>query len=103
MNIVAEHASHRPRRDIMLRPLLAALSIVGTLGAATPAFADWYYPAPTYQYVTPPAPYYARRWHDRDDWRWRDRDDWRWRRHEWREQRWREHEWREHHRRWDWD
>ena len=90
----------------MLKQLLAAVSVVGTLGAAAPAFADWYYPtpippAPTVEVVTPPAPYYAYGyWHDRDDWRWRDRDDWRWRRHEWREHEWREHEWREHHRRW---
>jgi hypothetical protein len=90
----------------MLKQLLAAVSVVGTLGAAAPAFADWYTPAPApaYEYVTPPAPYYANRYHwrqDGDDWRWRDRDDWRWRehrRHEWREHAWRDHEWREHHR-----
>ena len=83
----------------MLKKLLAVAGLVGTLGAAAPAFADWYGPGPVV--VTPPVagPGYYRgrddwRWRDRDDyWRGRDRDDWRWRhrRHEWREREWHEH------------
>jgi hypothetical protein len=90
---------------VMIKKLLAAVSLMGTLGATAPAFADWY--GPEYVPAPPPVvnPYYAHGY-DRDDWRWRDRDDWRWRRwhrqHEWRDHEWREHEWREHHRGWRW-
>lgn len=98
----------------ILKNLVAAVGVAGTLGAAAPAFADWYRPAPPVVvppappvYVTPPAQYgygygycppgmYCRPGWGRDDWRWR-----RHRAHEWREHEHREHERREHHR-WGW-
>jgi hypothetical protein len=88
---------------MLLKNLIAAAGVAGTLGAAAPAFADWYQPAPPIV-VAPPMPvygypgvYYRHDW-DGD----RARDYWRWRhRHEWREREWQGHAWREHHRRWD--
>ena len=84
----------------MLKTLITVAGVAGTLGAAAPAFADWYQPAPAPVYQTPvQQPYYVA---DRDDWRrgdeWR-RDD-EWRRHEaWeRYRRWRRWEWMRHHR-----
>lgn len=94
-----------------LKSIIAAAGVVATLGAAAPAFADWYRPVPP-PVVVPPAPpvyvtpsygYYGRPGvyyrHDRDDWRWRRwHGEHEWREHEWRAHEWREHEWREHHR-----
>jgi hypothetical protein len=87
---------------MLLKKLIAAVGVAGTLGAAAPAFADWYQPTPPVV-VTPPVPVYGypAAYHRHGWYGDRDRDYWRWRRHEWREHEWREHEWREHHRRWD--
>jgi hypothetical protein len=41
---------------MILNKMIAAVGLVGTLGAATPAFADWHRPAPV---VTAPGYSYA--------------------------------------------
>lgn len=78
----------------MLKTLIAAAGLAGTLGVAVPAHADWYGPTPI-----------AHRW-DRDD-GWHRDDDWHrgdWRRHEEREhyRRWRHWEHERHERGWGW-
>ncbi len=96
---------------MLMKTMITAAGLVGTLGAATPAMADWYAPVPPPVYNTPAPPVYGYGYgYDRGYWYGdRDRDD-AWRRHEWREHEWREHEgrrWRhwEHERRehgWGW-
>lgn len=88
---------------MLLKKLIVTAGLAGTLGAASPAFADWYpqpqpQPQPyTQQYANPgPNPYYAENggWRRDDGWR---HDAWR-RRIEWeRYRRWRMREWRRSH------
>jgi hypothetical protein len=40
---------------MILKQLIVAAGLAGTLGAATPAFADWYRPTPPAVVVTAPA------------------------------------------------
>lgn len=94
----------------MLKKLMTIAGVAGTLGAAAPAFADWYQPAPPPAYGMPvQRPPYAGGGFvaDGDDWRsrqWRGGDEWRgdgeWRNEEWRENDWRRHEAWERYRRW---
>jgi hypothetical protein len=81
---------------MLLNKLITVAGIAGTLGAATPAFADWDDAPPPPAYNVP-APVYGYGY-DGDDWRERA-----WRRHEaWERYRhWRRWEWRRHHR-WGW-
>jgi hypothetical protein len=44
---------------MILKHLIVAAGLAGTLGAATPAFADWYRPTPAPVVVTAPAYGYA--------------------------------------------
>jgi hypothetical protein len=89
---------------MLLKKLAIAAGLAGTLGAASPAFADWYQapqpPAPQpyeYQVQNPPAAggyYVDNGWRRDDNWR---HDSWR-RRMEWeRYRRWRAREWRRSH------
>ena len=81
----------------MLKKLMMVAGLAGTLGAAAPAFADWYRPAPAPVYMPAPAPAYGMPvqrggyWHGRDDWRRREE----WRRAEW--NRWHHASWGRHH------
>jgi hypothetical protein len=80
----------------MLKKLMMAAGLAGTLGAAAPAFADWYRPVPAPVYGMPvqePGYYgYGDDWQRREEWRrheaWRRREEWR---------RWHRWEWERHH------
>jgi hypothetical protein len=72
----------------MLKKLIMAAGVAGTLGAAAPAFADWYRPAHAPVYSTPVRPgygYYGNDWRRREEWRrreqWRRSHRWEWERH----------------------
>jgi hypothetical protein len=105
VNFAVGAPSYQARRVIMLKTLIAAAGLAGTVGVALPANADWSAPAPAPVYAPPvEQPVYGwgygRGW-DRDD-GWHRRAEWR-RHEEWeRYRRWRhfEHERREH--RWGW-
>jgi hypothetical protein len=87
---------------MILKKLITAIGVAGTLGGAAPAFADWYRPVPA-PIVVPPAPVvvtppaygygydYGYRYEGRPDYRWRRERAWR----HWEHER-REHERREH-------
>ena len=93
----------------MIKTLMTIAGVAGTLGAAAPAFADWYQPPPAPVYAPPvQQPVYGYGYGDRDgdgDDYWRRREEWRrheaWERyhrwHHWQHERW-EHE----HRGWGW-
>jgi hypothetical protein len=83
----------------MLKKLLTVAGVAGTLGAAAPAFADWYRPVPPPVYRVPVPTYGYGYGADR----WRERQAWR-RREAWeRYHRWHRGEWeRHHHHGWGW-
>ena len=80
---------------MILKSLITAVGVAGTLGGAAPAFADWYRPVPAPVVVAPPAYSYGYdagyRYEGRPDYRWRREREWR----HWEHER-REHERREH-------
>ncbi|MDB4969931.1 MAG: hypothetical protein JWN44_5620 [Myxococcales bacterium] len=96
---------------MLLRKLITVAGLAGTLGAASPALADWYQPPPpvyrepvyeqpVYQPYGRPAevdPYYAnngwrREHHGRRD-EWRRREEWQRGREDWERHRWRRMQW----------